>query len=146
MSKPFDLHDYSDIICLPHHQSATRRKMSNVERGAQFSPFSALTGYGEAICETERQTDEQRTLSEEEKAVLDVKLRLLEEYAAQRPPVTVRYFVPDARKDGGAYALLEGRVRAVDSVARFLVMEDRTRILIDRISDISGDFFAKIVF
>ena len=36
---------YDDIINLPHHVSKNRRHMSMVERGAQFSPFAALTGY-----------------------------------------------------------------------------------------------------
>ena len=146
MSRSFDLHDYSDIIDMPHHRSATRRKMSNVDRGAQFSPFAALTGYGAAIGEAERQTDEQRRLSDEEKAVLDVKLQLLLENAAKRLHVTVRFFVPDKRKEGGSYTLYEGNVRTVDTVERCLVMEDRTKILIDRISDISGELFSRIVF
>ena len=146
MSRSFDLHDYSDIIDMPHHRSATRKKMSNTDRGAQFSPFAALTGYGAAISEAERQTDKQRPLSEEEKAVLDVKLQLLAENATKRPHIIVRYFVPDRRKAGGSYALFEGNMRAIDTVARCLVMEDRTKILIDRISDISGELFSRIVF
>lgn len=37
-----DIHQYDDIINLPHHQSATRPHMSNYDRAAQFSPFAAL--------------------------------------------------------------------------------------------------------
>ena len=47
-----DIHQYNDIINLPHHQSATRPHMSNYDRAAQFSPFAALTGHDEAIKET----------------------------------------------------------------------------------------------
>ena len=45
-------HAYDDIIGLPHHRSATHPPMSNHDRAAQFSPFAALTGYGEAVEET----------------------------------------------------------------------------------------------
>ena len=45
--------NYEDIIELPHHVSPTRNKMTMLERAAQFSPFAALTGYNEAVKETE---------------------------------------------------------------------------------------------
>ena len=48
---------YDDIINLPHHVSKHHPQMSMQNRAAQFAPFSALTGYGEAISERERQND-----------------------------------------------------------------------------------------
>lgn len=45
---------YEDIINLPHYVSKTRSKMSKKERAAQFSPYSALTGYRAAIKETQK--------------------------------------------------------------------------------------------
>ncbi len=45
------MRDYSRIIYLPHHISATRPRMSQHGRAAQFAPFAALTGYGDAIHE-----------------------------------------------------------------------------------------------
>ncbi len=36
---------YDDIINLPHHVSNIPHRMSIHDRAAQFSPFSALTGY-----------------------------------------------------------------------------------------------------
>lgn len=47
---------YADIINLPHHVSQNHLHMPIIDRAAQFSPFAALTGYEEAIKETERQT------------------------------------------------------------------------------------------
>lgn len=38
-----------------------------IDRAAQFSPFAALTGYGEVIKETARLTDRKPELSESEK-------------------------------------------------------------------------------
>lgn len=48
MSNNFN-NNYNDIINLPHHISKKHPKMSLKERAAQFAPFSALTGYEEAI-------------------------------------------------------------------------------------------------
>lgn len=45
---------YGDILKLPHHVSETHPPMPIADRAAQFAPFAALTGYKEAIEETER--------------------------------------------------------------------------------------------
>ena len=45
---------YGDILNLPHHVSETHHPMPIADRAAQFAPFAALTGYKEAIEETER--------------------------------------------------------------------------------------------
>lgn len=45
---------YEDIINLPHHVSKKHPHMSMEARGAQFAPFAALVGYGDAVEETER--------------------------------------------------------------------------------------------
>ena len=57
---------YDDIINLPHHVSARRARMSMTDRGAQFSPFAALTGFDAAIEETDRLTDRRIELTEGE--------------------------------------------------------------------------------
>ena len=41
--------NYDDIINLPHHVSKRHPQMSMWNRAAQFAPFSALTGYEDAI-------------------------------------------------------------------------------------------------
>ena len=63
-------HKYDDIINLPHHISKTRPHMPLTDRAAQFSSFAALSGYKEAIRETERITDEMIELSEYAKEIL----------------------------------------------------------------------------
>ena len=45
---------YGDILNHPHHVSETHPPMPIADRAAQFAPFAALTGYKEAIEETER--------------------------------------------------------------------------------------------
>jgi len=55
--------DYSDIINLPHHVSTRHPQMSMEARAAQFAPFSALTGFEDAIDDTaKQQIDEQMLL------------------------------------------------------------------------------------
>ena len=55
--------NYEDIIGLPHHVSQRHPHMPVSDRAAQFAPFAALTGYGDVIKETARQTEERPELS-----------------------------------------------------------------------------------
>lgn len=71
---------YDDIINHPHHVSTRHPRMSMIDRAAQFSPFAALTGYGDVIKETARLTDRKPELSESEKAELDYKLQMACDY------------------------------------------------------------------
>ena len=103
--------DYSDIIDLPHHQSRVHPRMSLLNRAAQFAPFAALTGYGEAIDEAARLTDRRVELSEAEQLELNEKLKRL---GARLPAeAEITYFVPDARKAGGRYVTEVLKVRQV---------------------------------
>lgn len=43
---------YADIRYLSHHESKTHPRMPRANRAAQFMPFSALSGYEEAVQET----------------------------------------------------------------------------------------------
>lgn len=132
MSGPYD-----DILYLPHHVSPTRKRMSMVDRGAQFSPFAALTGYDAAIQETGRLTDRDFELDVDGKAMLDEKIRKIRDCIQQRPEITASYFVPDERKSGGAYREIRGRVVKVDSLNQWLVLEDGTVLDFCRIYEIS---------
>ncbi len=113
---------YEDIIHLPHHQAAGRTHMSLYDRAAQFSPYAALTGYGDMVKETARLTETRRELGEAEKDLLDQKLTLIAEMIeeGQHPEVTVLYFEPDAQKDGGAYVQYSGSVKTVDGAQHAL--------------------------
>ena len=132
---------YEDIVNLPHHVSRTRPQMPLRDRAAQFAPFAALTGYGEAIDETARHTDERRELDENERAVLDNRLNFLATRLEDRPQVEIEHFVPDSRKDGGEYVRATGRLAAISAVARTLVLADGTAIAIDDITAIESPLF-----
>lgn len=138
---------YADILMLPHHKAANRPHMSMHDRAAQFSPFAALTGFDGVIAETGRRTDQKVELSEYQMTLLDQKLTLINDTMQDgyRPVVTVVYFVPDTKKDGGSYQEYTGKVRQVDAVERklvFLAENERSagkEISIDDILEIHGD-------
>ena len=125
--------EYDDIIGLPRPKSR-HEPMPMSDRAAQFSPFAALTGYGDAIDETARLTDHRIELSEEERAELDYKQQYLSTLDA--PTVTVTYFVPDERKAGGAYVTRKGVLKRIDEVERTMVFADGTRVALDEVVEI----------
>lgn len=131
-----DEHKYDDIINLPHHVSAKRARMSMTDRGAQFSPFAALTGFDAAIHETARLTDFRIELDESAKELLNEKILTIAESAGQQPEITVTYFCPDERKTGGAYVSLTGRAQKVDAYRRAILMTDGTVIPFEEIYEI----------
>lgn len=102
---------YNHIINLPHKRSSKRPHMSIHDRAAQFSPFSALTGYNDAIKETGRLTDEKIELSEDQLSLLNTKLQTLVDLINDKNQVTFTYFIPDANKNGGAYVDKKGVVK-----------------------------------
>ena len=124
---------YDDILDLPRPKSK-HEPMPMSDRAAQFSPFAALTGYGDAIDETARLTDARIELSEEERAELDYKQQYLA--TLDSPTVTVTYFVPDERKTGGAYVTHTGVLKRVDEVERMVVFKDGLRVPLDEVMDI----------
>ena len=132
---------YDDIINLPHPTSQKRPRMSVQARAAQFSPFAALTGYDAAIRETARLTEERIELNEYEQAVLDQRIILLQEHLKDLPEVTIPYFQPDERKEGGKYRSLTGVVKKIDPYERQLVLADKSKISIESILNLESELF-----
>ena len=128
---------YEDILYCSRPVSVRHARMTLLDRAAQFSSFAALTGYEEVIEETGRRTDSCVELSESVIAGLDRKLIALSERIALRPTVSVIYFQPDARKEGGSYQTKTGSLKAIDAIFRRLLFTDRTEIPFDRIMDIA---------
>ena len=129
-------HQYDDIIDLPHHVSERHPQMPMIDRAAQFSPFAALTGYDAAIVETARLTDRKRELSEEQKTEIGRQLNEQQSRIGTEHTVTVVFFEPDARKDGGTYRTINGVVKMVDVGRGILEMADGTEIPFDDIMSI----------
>lgn len=127
------MNDYSDIIRLPHHQSEKHRQMTLHDRAAQFAPFAALTGYDAEISEAARLTDCRFDVGEEDAERINAVLQELIQHPQIVPEVQATYFVPDDKKQGGAYLTHKGKVRRVDTVNRELIFTDKTVISIDDI-------------
>ncbi len=128
--------NYDDMINLPCPTSPTHPRMPIEDRAAQFAPFSALTGYGDAIDETERQTEERIELGEEQKDRLDRKMALLMSKIHTRPQIQVTYFVPDVRKEGGVYRTVSGQIKRVELYEGILLFADGVKIPIADVYEI----------
>ena len=53
-------------------------------------------------------------------------------------PVEITYFIPDDRKQGGAYNTVTGTIKKVDQYSREIIMEDSRRIPLDMLFDIDS--------
>lgn len=115
---------YADIIDLPHHQSNTRSHMSLYDRAAQFAPFAALVGFDEMITEEGRLTDRQIQLTEAEMDILNHKIGCIRTALerGEHPAVTLTYFLPDLRKEGGSYEKICGLVKKIDDTSKTFVL------------------------
>lgn len=133
--------NYEDIIHLPHHISETHPKMSRIDRAAQFSPFAALTGYKEVIREAARLTNRKIQLDEDSQAELNQKFQLLRKQIAEHPGVTVTYFLPDNKKDGGRYVSISGQVKKVLDYEQTLVLTEGIQIPLADIVDLESELF-----
>lgn len=127
--------EFDDIMKLSRPVSKKHPPMPRINRAAQFGAFRALSGYEESIEEEGRLTDlwleidpvrteEINRRMNEVKAILDL-----------LPTVTVIYFVPDNKKDGGEYVTHTGKVRIIDDTLKVLTFYDGTRIDFSSIFD-----------
>lgn len=128
---------YESIINLSHYKSRNHPPLSMEQRAAQFAPFSALTGYKEAILEESRLTDEKIIISEELKSMINDKLNYIKNNISIKPKIKIRYFIKDKTKSGGRYEELESNVKKIDIYNKFLVMDNDIKIKFDDITSIS---------
>ena len=140
--------NYEDIIRLPHPVSAKHRQMPIADRAAQFMPFAALTGYEAALAETARLTSPRIEPDETQRELLDRQLSFLQSLAAENAgnglcaaspasgserlaqlQITVTYFCPDAKKEGGTYRTASGIFQKVDPYAQLLYLSPEHRAI-----------------
>ena len=127
---------YDEMLHMSHPVSGKHPQMSRYDRAAQFSPFAALTGHEAAIRETARLTEEQAELNEDKKEELNEKLQELMALAEEHPTVTVTYFKPDDRKEGGKYETVTGTFRKIRDYDKMFILEDGTGIACDMIYEL----------
>ena len=114
---------YDDIIDLPYKKSKRHAHMSMHDRAAQFAPFAALTGYGEAVEETARFTEAKIELAEDRIAEINEVLTELKKTL-------------DKLKQGGKYPLYKGIVDKLDEHEKRLRLGTGIWINIEDIFDI----------
>ena len=138
-------HKYDDIINLPHHVSRRHPPFGQDSYAAQFSPFAALTGYDGVVAEVARTTDQQIELDEDAKARIDLQLQILIDHIDEEPTIAVTYFVPDQKKNGGAYITVEGTVETIDEFERLIVLQEKTRIPVSDIYEIQSELLTRFM-
>ena len=140
MSGPYD-----DIINLPHPTSQRHPRMPIHDRAAIFSPFAALSGHGAAIAETARLTERRIELDEDTRAELDRRQAILLGHIDEQPEVTITWFQPDEKKDGGAYLTATGRLKKFRELERILLLTDGTEIPLQNVVALESDIFQTLI-
>lgn len=130
------MNKYDEIINVKHFDPVNHKRMSMVDRAAQFASFAALKGYSESVKETARLTKGKIELSEDMKYEIDMKLKLIEDHLKEKPEVSVLYFIKDKKKSGGSYNEYTGIIRRIDKVNNKIIFMDKTMISLKDIIDI----------
>ncbi len=128
--------NYDDIINLPYIKSTRHPHMSIHDRAAQFAPFAALSGHGDAVSETARYVDERAELGED--AVLEIteSLNYIQNNIKSYPEVLLTYFVPDIRKKGGRYVTEKCHIKKIDNISQVMVLDNDKEIMFDSLLEI----------
>ena len=140
MSGPYD-----DIIELPHPTSTKHSRMPISDRASIFSPFAALSGHGAALAETARLTERRMELDEDTRAELDRRQAVLLAHLDEQPEITVTWFQPDEKKDGGAYLTATGRLKKFRELERILILTDGTEIPLEDVVALESGIFQTLI-
>jgi len=127
--------NYEDIINLPHFEPKHKRMGISV-RSAEFSPFAALTGFNDAVKETERLVDKKVLLGADEKIKIKNKLQEILKSIKEKPEIKITYFVSDKRKNGGKYIKIINKVKKIDMIEKYIMLENKIKIYFKDILDI----------
>ena len=85
-------------------------------------------------------------MSEYSRDILDQKQKILLGAAPAHPEITVTYFIPDRRKQGGAYGTLKGNLKRIDLARRVIILLDGTEVSLDDVADIQCELFAGLTY
>lgn len=126
---------HDDII--HHDPPKAPNPMPLIKRAAQFAPFAALTGYSEIIEESNRHTEEEKILSDDQQERINEALVYDLEHRDHRSVYTV--FLKDKRKAGGSYVEYTGSIRKYDPDHRRIFLDSGEIISLDTIKDIKEE-------
>ena len=127
---------YDDIINMSHHVSKKHPRMSLKNRSAQFAPFAALTGYEDEVEEIARHTDKRIEITDEIKNEINLKLKTIQEKIYTKPKVTITYFIPDTKKEGGKYKKITCNIIKIDKYKQKIILDNNLEIFIINIVNI----------
>ena len=127
-----------ELLEMERPVSTRHAPMRRCDRAAQFAPFAALSGFGDAVQEAGRLTQEQIELTGSGREALNEALVRLAARLPEQPEVRITYFQPDARKSGGIYRTSSARVRRLDADAQVLLLTDGARIPFDALLSINS--------
>ena len=127
------MNKYDNIINLPHHVYKYRTHLSSSQRASQFAPFSALTGYGDAIKEKEKILVDKIILEDDEKELINECLQKLSNDIKNNPYVTITYFVKDKLTDKGNYLTISGNLKKIDIINKWIILTSNIKIELDNI-------------
>ena len=128
--------EYENILDLKHFEPSSKHpRMTLYKRSAQFAPFAALSGYSEQIDETKRLTTKKIELSDDKKEEINNNLSIL--LSNNNLIAKIIYFLKDKYKSGGKYISISGKIMKYDDIKRFIILENKQKISIDNIVDLS---------
>ena len=141
MSGPYD-----DIINLPRPTSSGHPRMPICDRAFIFSPFAALAGHGAAIVGPSGGRNSAWNWTRTPRRRLDRRQAVLLEHLNEQPEITVTWFRPDERKEGGAYRTATGRLKKFKELERILVLADGTEIPLEDVAALESDIFQMLIY
>lgn len=106
--------EYEDIIYLRAPKSKNHPPMARLNRAAQFAPFAALAGYHEAIEEEGRYVEARIEMPPEAREDLDRKMAQVLALPQDKRQVSLVFFRPDPKKEGGFYSRISTQVLGLD--------------------------------
>ena len=66
---------------------------------------------------------------------------MIHDVFADKPEISITYFVPNERKAGGAYVTVTGTIKKIDTYEQNLIMTEGQIIPINEIIQIDGELF-----
>ena len=130
---------FRKIIDLPHHTSTKHPPMARSDRAAQFAPYSALSGYEDAVDETARPTENKIQLDESEIERLNATLVAILS-SSEDTKVSITFFRKDKYKSGGEYVTVRGEIGEFDEINRTITLIGGAPINISDITKV-GEIF-----
>ena len=68
--------------------------------------------------------------------IINEKILKMKEKINIKPKISITYFVPDIRKQGGKYVTITGNIKKIDEFKHLIIFEDKKEIPIQEIIEI----------